>query len=343
MGLVAESLQYIHLVDLLGLEKNSTLYIVIGNTFDFLDLLMYLIGGVLAASLDAWLMADRAAHENSPKAGGVGVLVVLSLSALFALPASAHPYGHLHDAPVPIPLSFIDEESRPIAGAYAAFAVYEVTGRIFKLDAPHALVAEDVLRADTNGRVIVPARRLVRATSHVEVLAWAPGREPVVVTQVLAPKQRVFRLVDTTVELPRRFWISRARWPPFPFAFWRRNCRIEDQGPVVLAEGASVSITLRPDTGLAFAVSFKPLTSLVAAKAFEDGIEAVELTAHRAIEGSIGAETRLRESLGREPDNGLLHYAMGILMLPRRTDTAATTAVRHLTLALEKDPSLWPA
>ncbi|MCX7206463.1 MAG: DUF2809 domain-containing protein [Proteobacteria bacterium] len=51
-GFVVEGLQYIHLVDLLGLQKGSLLYIVIGNTFSPHDLLMYIIGGVLALGLD---------------------------------------------------------------------------------------------------------------------------------------------------------------------------------------------------------------------------------------------------------------------------------------------------
>jgi Protein of unknown function (DUF2809) len=51
-GFVVEGLQYIHLVDLLGLKKGSVLYIVIGNTFSPNDLLMYIIGGVLALGLD---------------------------------------------------------------------------------------------------------------------------------------------------------------------------------------------------------------------------------------------------------------------------------------------------
>ncbi|MFC7421212.1 DUF2809 domain-containing protein [Iodobacter arcticus] len=51
-GFVVEGLQYIHLVDLLGLQKGSVLYIVIGNTFSPHDLLMYIIGGVLAWGLD---------------------------------------------------------------------------------------------------------------------------------------------------------------------------------------------------------------------------------------------------------------------------------------------------
>ena len=51
-GLTAEVLQYLHLADLLGLKPGSLPYIVLGNTFNWSDLLMYSIGGVLAAWLD---------------------------------------------------------------------------------------------------------------------------------------------------------------------------------------------------------------------------------------------------------------------------------------------------
>jgi hypothetical protein len=52
IGLTAEVLQYLHLADLLGLKKGGLLYIVLGNTFSWSDLLMYSIGGVLAAWID---------------------------------------------------------------------------------------------------------------------------------------------------------------------------------------------------------------------------------------------------------------------------------------------------
>jgi hypothetical protein len=59
IGFIVEGLQYIHLVDLLGLQKGSILYIAIGNTFSPSDLLMYFIGGMLAFSLDQWLILSR--------------------------------------------------------------------------------------------------------------------------------------------------------------------------------------------------------------------------------------------------------------------------------------------
>src|SRR5262245_45430298 len=52
-GLTAELLQYLHLADLLGLKEGSLPYIMLGNTFSSSDLLMYGIGGALAAWFDA--------------------------------------------------------------------------------------------------------------------------------------------------------------------------------------------------------------------------------------------------------------------------------------------------
>jgi hypothetical protein len=59
IGLVVELLQYIHLADLLGLQRGSILYIVIGNTFSAMDLLMYLVGGLLAVGADVLLFNGR--------------------------------------------------------------------------------------------------------------------------------------------------------------------------------------------------------------------------------------------------------------------------------------------
>ncbi|MDW5418778.1 DUF2809 domain-containing protein [Iodobacter sp. CM08] len=59
IGFIVEGLQYIHLVDLLGLQKGSVLAIAIGNTFSPSDLLMYCIGGILAFSLDQGLIIPR--------------------------------------------------------------------------------------------------------------------------------------------------------------------------------------------------------------------------------------------------------------------------------------------
>lgn len=51
-GFVAEALQYLHVVDLLGLQEGSVPYILLGNTFSVSDLVMYLIGGALALAID---------------------------------------------------------------------------------------------------------------------------------------------------------------------------------------------------------------------------------------------------------------------------------------------------
>jgi hypothetical protein len=59
IGLLAEVLQYLHLADLLGAKPGSLLYIVLGNTFSYVDLLMYSIGGVLVAWLDLLVLQRR--------------------------------------------------------------------------------------------------------------------------------------------------------------------------------------------------------------------------------------------------------------------------------------------
>ena len=56
IGFAVELLQYIHLADLLGLDPGSVLYTIIGNTFSLLDLVMYLVGGMLAVCLDLFLL-----------------------------------------------------------------------------------------------------------------------------------------------------------------------------------------------------------------------------------------------------------------------------------------------
>lgn len=48
------------------MEKGSILHVVIGNTFCFLDLLMYLIGGALAAGLDTGLTTVLARRKSGP-------------------------------------------------------------------------------------------------------------------------------------------------------------------------------------------------------------------------------------------------------------------------------------
>lgn len=66
-GLAAEVLQYLHLADLLGLKRGSLLYIVLGNTFSASDLLMYAIGGLLAAWLDLRVLQKRRTPRAAPQ------------------------------------------------------------------------------------------------------------------------------------------------------------------------------------------------------------------------------------------------------------------------------------
>ena len=56
-GFVVEGLQFFHIADLLGLQKGEVLYIVIGNTFQLGDFVMYVIGGSLAYWLDVLLLS----------------------------------------------------------------------------------------------------------------------------------------------------------------------------------------------------------------------------------------------------------------------------------------------
>lgn len=51
--------QYIHLVDALYLPQGSLFYILLGNTFSLMDILMYLIGSVASFSVDAWYLSHR--------------------------------------------------------------------------------------------------------------------------------------------------------------------------------------------------------------------------------------------------------------------------------------------
>lgn len=47
LGAVAEILQYFCLADQLGLDHSSPLRILLGSTFDWMDLLCYLVGGLV--------------------------------------------------------------------------------------------------------------------------------------------------------------------------------------------------------------------------------------------------------------------------------------------------------
>ncbi|HSD36852.1 MAG TPA: DUF2809 domain-containing protein [Rhodocyclaceae bacterium] len=64
-GLAAESLQYFHVADLLGLKRGSALHIALGNTASFADLLMYVIGAALAVCFDMFVLARKDAPRLS--------------------------------------------------------------------------------------------------------------------------------------------------------------------------------------------------------------------------------------------------------------------------------------
>lgn len=52
VGFLVETLQYVHLAERLGFARGSVMYVLIGNTFSTMDLLMYALGAVLAYALD---------------------------------------------------------------------------------------------------------------------------------------------------------------------------------------------------------------------------------------------------------------------------------------------------
>ena len=52
IGFVTEGLQYLHAADRLGLQPGGIAAIVLGSTFTVQDLLMYVIGGLLALGGD---------------------------------------------------------------------------------------------------------------------------------------------------------------------------------------------------------------------------------------------------------------------------------------------------
>lgn len=62
-GFLAETLQAFHLAELLGFQKGSIPYVLLGNTFSTLDLAMYVVGGLLAFALDFWLIRTWSSHS----------------------------------------------------------------------------------------------------------------------------------------------------------------------------------------------------------------------------------------------------------------------------------------
>jgi len=56
LACAVEVTQYFHLARALHLPKGGLFYILAGNTFSFMDILMYLIGCAASLAVDAWLL-----------------------------------------------------------------------------------------------------------------------------------------------------------------------------------------------------------------------------------------------------------------------------------------------
>lgn len=54
---LVETAQYFRLADVLGFTRGSVMSIIIGNSFSWADILMYLLGGVTSYSLDRFLLS----------------------------------------------------------------------------------------------------------------------------------------------------------------------------------------------------------------------------------------------------------------------------------------------
>lgn len=59
IGVAIEFAQLARVAELLGLQRGGVLYIVIGSTFSVMDIVMYVIGGVLAWLLDRAFTRQR--------------------------------------------------------------------------------------------------------------------------------------------------------------------------------------------------------------------------------------------------------------------------------------------
>jgi hypothetical protein len=68
LACAVEVTQYVHLARALHLPKGSLFTILAGNTFSFMDILMYLIGSVASLAVDTWLFRPA----RSSKAEGRG-------------------------------------------------------------------------------------------------------------------------------------------------------------------------------------------------------------------------------------------------------------------------------
>jgi len=68
LACVVEVTQYFHLARALHLPKGSLFTLLAGNTFSFMDILMYLIGSVASLAADAWLF--RPARSSQAEGRG---------------------------------------------------------------------------------------------------------------------------------------------------------------------------------------------------------------------------------------------------------------------------------
>ena len=68
LACAVEVTQYFHLARALHLPKSSLFAILAGNTFSFMDILMYLIGSVASLAVDTWLF--RPARSSQAEGRG---------------------------------------------------------------------------------------------------------------------------------------------------------------------------------------------------------------------------------------------------------------------------------
>lgn len=61
---LAEYAQYIHLVNILGIQHNKLLCIVLGTGFEWLDIGMYLCGAILSLTIDPLIKKVVKSHEK---------------------------------------------------------------------------------------------------------------------------------------------------------------------------------------------------------------------------------------------------------------------------------------
>ena len=65
VGFAIEALQFFHVADWLGLDRGGIPYLLIGNTYSPVDLIMYAVGGGGALSIDRYLLGPRLASATA--------------------------------------------------------------------------------------------------------------------------------------------------------------------------------------------------------------------------------------------------------------------------------------